>query len=189
MNKITVFNFVSLDGFFAGPHGEIDWFKSIKPDKEFDEYSRGNAEGESILIFGRTTYDMMKSYWPTAQAVKDEPAMAKKLDFGAKMVFSKKLKKAVDGDNWKNTTLFNEINPAEIRKFIRKKNKGAVILGSGSIVAQFANLGLIDEYTLVVAPVVLGAGKSMFKGVKKTGLKLLEAKPFKNGVVLLKYGL
>jgi dihydrofolate reductase len=105
------------------------------------------------------------------------------------MVFSKKLKKAVDGDNWKNTTLFNEINPAEIRKFIRKKNKGAVILGSGSIVAQFANLGLIDEYTLVVAPVVLGAGKSMFKGVKKTGLKLLEAKPFKNGVVILKYGL
>lgn len=189
MNKIAVFNFVSADGFFAGPHGEIDWFKSIKPDRQFESYNMKGASGESILIFGRTTYEMMKSHWPTAKAMKDEPEMAKKLDFDTKLVFSKTLKKVEACDNWKNITIFNEINPAEIRKFIRKENKGAVILGSGSIVAQFANLGLIDEYTLVVVPVVLGAGKSMFEGVKKTGLKLLEAKPFKNGVVILKYGL
>ena len=62
-----------------------------------------------------------------------------------------------------------------------------MILGSGSIVAQFANLGLIDEYTMVVVPVVLGAGKSMFEGAKKAEMKLLSARPFGNGVVVLKY--
>lgn len=188
MNKITVFNFVSLDGFFSGPNGGIDWFKSIKPDREFEAYSMKNAGGESIMIFGRKTYDMMKSHWPTAQAIKDDPEMAKKLDFDTKLVFSKKLGEAGEGDNWKNITLFSGIDPARIREFIRNENKGAVILGSGSIVAQFANLGLIDEYTLVVVPVVLGAGRSMFEGVKKTGLKLLEEKPFNNGVVMLRYG-
>ena len=183
MGKIGVFNFVSVDGFYAGSNGDISWFKSVGRDKEFDAFTHKSSKSGSTLIFGRTTYDMMKSYWPTKDAIKNDPVMADAVDNSPKIVFSRNIKKVEEGPHWKNITLLREIRSQEIKKI-----KGdATILGSGSIVAQFSKLGLIDEYTLVVVPVVLGSGKSMFTQVKMD-LKLLEAKTFKNGIVILRYG-
>jgi dihydrofolate reductase len=185
MGKISVFNFVSVDGFYAGAHGEIDWFKSIGKDKEFDGYTRKSAKSGGALIFGRTTYDMMKSYWPTAEAIKTDPLMADSVDNSPKIVFSRRLKKVEEGPHWKNITLMKEMNPSVIKRL--KTKSDMTILGSGSIVEQFSRLGLIDEYILIVVPVTLGSGISMFKDVK-IDLKLLESRSFKNGLVLLRYG-
>ncbi len=185
MRKITVFNHVTVDGFFAGPNGEIDWFKVIKKDDEWDKYTHEQSKSGSTLMFGHTTYEMMKSYWPTPDAIRNDPDMAKVVNNSPKIVFSKSLQRVEEGPNWKNITLFHEIKQEEILKL--KEEADMTILGSGAIVQQFANLNLIDEYALVVVPVILGAGKPLFKDVKNMNLKLLEARAFKNGIVLLRY--
>jgi len=187
MRKITVFNHVTVDGFFAGPHGEIDWFKVIKKDDEWDKYTHQQSKSGSTLIFGHTTYEMMKSYWPTPDAIKNDPGMARVVNNSQKIVFSKRLQNVEDKPNWKNIKLFHEIELEEIIKLKEQEGEDFTILGSGTIVQQFANLGLIDEYQLVMVPVILGAGKLLFKDVKKMNLKLLEARVFKNGIVLLRY--
>jgi len=187
MKTISVFNHVTVDGFFAGPHGEIDWFKLIKKDNAFEAYTHQQSQSGGGLMFGRATYEMMKSYWPTPDAIKNDPGMAKVVNNSPKIVFSKTLQSVEEGPNWKNIKLFHEIDPEEIIKLKEQEGKGITILGSGTIVQQFANLGLIDEYLLLVVPVIFGSGKYLFDGVKKMNLKLLEARAFKNGVVLLRY--
>jgi len=188
MRKISVFIHVTVDGFFAGPHGEIDWFKVIKKDDEWEKYTHEQSSGSgNTLIFGHTTYEMMKSYWPTPDAIKNDPGMAKAVNNSPKIVFSRALQNVKEEPNWKNIKIFHEIKPEEIIKLKIEAVADFTILGSGSIVQQFANLGLIDEYHLVVFPIILGAGKSLFKDVKKMNLKLIEAKTFKNGIVLLIY--
>ena len=185
MSKISVFNHISIDGFFAGPNGELDWFYSLPHDDEWYKYTHSQAGTSNTLIFGRTTYEMMKSFWPTPDAIKNDPKMAKAVNESPKIVISKKLKKVAEEPNWKNITLYHEIIPGEIIKL--KKKNDITILGSGSIIQQFANLDLIDEYFLVVVPVILGAGKSFFNNVKKKDLKLIEARSFNNGIVQLYY--
>src|SRR5436853_2059142 len=181
MNKISVFIYVSIDGFFAGSHGEIDWFKEIGHDEEFDSYTHKNAKSGSTLLFGRTTYEMMKSYWPTPQAMSSDPGMAAVMNDSRKIVFSRTLK-SVD---WKNVELRPTIDRDEI--IALKQQSDLTILGSGSVVQQIANLGLIDDYTLVVVPLILGNGKPLFNDVHKTNLALREAKSFRNGIVVLHY--
>jgi dihydrofolate reductase len=185
--KIGVFNHVTVDGFFAGPQGEIDWFKAIGKDDEYERYAHGQSSGGSTLLFGRTTYEMMKSYWPTAAAIQNDPHMAAALNDSPKIVFSKALRSVEEGPHWKNVRLLNDIDPVEIRKLKEQAGGGMTLLGSGSIVQQFANLDLIDEYQLIVVPIVLGAGKPLFHGVRHRNLKLLEARAFKNGLTSLRY--
>ncbi len=185
MKKISVFNHVTADGFFAGPNGEIDWFKVIKKDNEWDAYTHRNARAGDTLVFGNITYEMMKNYWPTPDAIKSDPGMARVVNESPKVVFSSSLGNVEEGPHWKNIRLFHKINPDEIRKL--KEKQDMTILGSGSIVQQFTTLGLIDEYVLVIVPVVLGAGKSLFRDVKTMNLVLLESKTFKNGLVLVRY--
>lgn len=100
MRKISVFDHVTVDGFFAGPHGEIDWFKVIKKDDEWDKHTHEQSKSGSTLMFGHTTYEMMKSYWPTPDAIKNEPGMAAVVNNNPKIVFSKMLK-ALKGSGWK----------------------------------------------------------------------------------------
>ena len=187
MRKITVFNNVSVDGFFAGPHGEIDWFKVIRADAEYDAFTRRNSQSGGVLMFGHTTYDMMRAFWPTAEALKSSPDMAEIMDSSPKIVFSRALQSVEEEPRWKNITLFHEIRPEEIIKLKEQAGNDLTILGSGTIVQQLADLGFIDEYALVVVPVLLGSGKPLFKDVKSRNLKLLEAKSFKNGIVWLRY--
>jgi dihydrofolate reductase len=185
MGAIHVFNHISIDGFFAGPNGEIDWFYAVPHDDEWHRYTHSQAGTGSTLIFGRSTYELMKSFWPTEEAIKMDPGMANSVNNSPKIVFSKTLKSIEEFPNWKNIRLMNEINKDEITKI--KKEEDITILGSGSIIRQLANLELIDEYFLVVVPVILGAGKSFFKDVKKTNLELVDVKSFNNGIVLFHY--
>jgi len=187
MGQVSAFVHVTIDGFFAGPHGEIDWFKVIRKDDEYDAYTHEQSQSGNTLIFGRTTYEMMKSYWPTPEAIKADPAMAEAVNKSPKLVFSRKLRSVEEGPNWKNVELVHGIEPKDIRK--RKESGGAfTILGSGTIVQQFSNQGLLDEYALVIVPIVLGSGRRLFEDVRQTDLELLESRLFKNGLVVLRYG-
>ena len=159
MRKIIVFNLITVDGFFAGPKGEIDWHNY---DDEMGRYSVAQMKSLGMLIFGKTTYEMMAGYWPTPDGIKSEPVVAGIMNSIPKLVFSKTLKAQNGGD--------------------------IAIFGSGTIVQQFTNLGFIDEYRLIVNPVILGSGKPLFKNAKeRLKLKLLSTRMFENGNVLLRY--
>lgn len=188
MGRLTAFEHVTVDGFFAGPHGEIDWFKSIRKSDDYDAYTHEQAGSRSTLIFGRTTYEMMKSYWPTPEAIKSDPRMAEVVNESPKLVFSRTLRSVEEGPNWKNIELVHELDPADIRKRKEKAGIDFTILGSGSLVQQFANHGLLDECALVIVPILLGAGRPLFKDVRTTDLKLEESRSFKNGLTVLTYG-
>jgi len=181
MRKILVSNRVTVDGFFAGPNGEIDWHVV---GEEFNETAIDQLNSVDTLLFGRVTYQLMADYWPTPPALRDDPIVAGKMNSLSKIVFSRTLAKV----DWENTRLVNEINPAEIRKMKQQSGKDMVIFGSGSLVSNFSQSGLIDEYRIFINPVILGSGKPLFQGIKdRLHLKLLSTKIFKTGLVLLQY--
>lgn len=185
MGTISVFDHVTVDGFFAGPNGEIDWFKAIKQDDDYDAYTHDQSSSGNTLVFGRTTYEMMKSFWPTPDAIKMDPEMARVMNESPKIVFSRTLESVEEGPNWKNITLIHEIDRDAV---LALKEKGDLtILGSGTIVQQFANLGLIDQFQLAVVPVVLGSGKRLFEDVRETTMKLEDSRSFGNGLVVVTY--
>jgi dihydrofolate reductase len=185
MSTISVFIHLSADGMFAGPNDEIDWFHDVPKDDEHDQYSHQQAQTGHALLFGRKTYEMMKSYWPTEQAIKTDPRMAEVMNNSRKIIVSKTLKSVEEGPNWKNLELIREIDRDQISKL--KESVDITTLGSGSVVQQLANLGLIDEYQLTVVPIILGSGKPLFKDVRKMKLNLADSKRFKNGLLVLKY--
>jgi dihydrofolate reductase len=186
MRKIAAFTNVSVDGYFAGPNGEIDWFKGS--DDEEKAFTLEATKQSATLIFGRTTYEMMAGYWPSPDAVRNDPVIAGVMNRSPKIVFSKTMKPVKDGPVWKNVTVLQEINPEEIRGMKKKAGGDMVILGSGLIVQQLSNHGLLDEYQLMVHPVILGSGKYLFSGVNRMNLKLNELRTFESGKVFLRYG-
>jgi dihydrofolate reductase len=184
MQKLIVFNNITLDGYFTGENGDFNWGYQARPDKEFDAFVAGNAGGGGTLLFGRVTYEMMAGFWPTPLAMKRYPVVAKGMNANPKVVFSRTLEKA----GWNNTKLVKSDPAAAIRKMKKAPGKGMAILGSGSLVAQLAPKGLIDEYQIVVNPVALGKGRTMFEGSPvKLALKLSESRVFRNGKVFLRY--
>ena len=181
MRKVILFNLVTLDGFFAGPNGEIDWHNV---DEEFNEFANDQLNSTDGLIFGRVTYQLMASYWPTEAAITDDQIIANKMNTLPKIVFSKTLEKA----EWNNTKLIKGNIAEEISKLKRQPGKDLFVFGSADLASTLTNLGLIDEYRIIVSPVVLGNGKPLFKGIKdKLHLKLVNTKTFRSGNVLLYY--
>ena len=185
MRKLIVSDYVSLDGFIAGPDGEIDWFVW---DEEMAEYSRDLLSSIDTLLFGRVTYDVMAGYWLAASPPTEDPIIIDAMNNLPKIVFPRTLERA----DWKNTALVKQINKEEILKMKQSRqgqDKDMVIFGSGSLVSAFSRLGLIDEYQIIVNPVVLGRGKPLFKDIReRINLKLLKTKTFSsNGNVVLYY--
>jgi dihydrofolate reductase len=181
VRKVNAFNFVTLNGYFEGPKGDISWHKH---GAEESEYAMEGLKSGGTLLFGRVTYEMMASYWPTPDAIKNAPIVADGMNNAEKIVFSRTLKKV----EWNNARLVKDNIVEEIKKMKRMSGKDMTLLGSGSILTQFAEHGLIDEYQIMVDPVVLGEGTAIFKGIKhKLDLKLTMTRTFKSGVVLLCY--
>jgi dihydrofolate reductase len=155
-----------------------------KHDAEWNAFVSGNASGSGVLVFGRKTYELMASYWPTPMALQNSPVVAKGMNEMPKIVFSRTLDKA----SWNNTKLVKGDLAAEVRKLKKGPGPDMVILGSGSIVSQLAQQNLIDEYQLAVSPIVLGKGRTLFEGVKeKLNLKLTNSRAFGNGTVFTCY--
>lgn len=183
MRKLLVFNSVTVDGYFTDKNNDMSWAHA-QADPEWNEFVAGNAKSGGELVFGRVTYQMMESFWPTPAAANSFPEVAEGMNKSPKVVFSRTMDKA----SWNNTRLLKGDLVDEVRKLKEESGDGLVLMGSGSIVAQLAPAGLIDEYQMVVNPLVLGDGKTMFEGVKeKIKLTLTDSRTFKNGNVLLSY--
>lgn len=176
---------ISLDGFAAGPNGELDW---ISYDEELEKYAEEVVRTVGAPLYGRVTYQMMESYWPTVltnpAATRHEIEHARWVENIPKIVFSKTLEKV----EWNNTTLIKDNIAAEITKLKQQPGKDLVIFGSPGLAHTLMRLDLIDEYRLTVNPVILGSGMPVFKDLKDRGeLKLLNTKTFGSGVIALHY--
>ncbi len=181
MRRLTVFNLVTLDGYFAGQGGDISWHNV---DAEFQELAKAVSHSGNTLLFGRVTYELMASFWPTPEAIRTDPIVASGMNKAEKIVFSRTLEKV----GWNNTRLVKTDMAAEVRRLKQGPGKDLTVLGSGSIVAQLAQEGLIDEYNILLNPVAIGKGKTMFEGVRdRLTLKLTKTRVFGNGNVLLTY--
>ena len=184
MRKLIVFNHVSLDGYFTDAKGDMSFARNDRQDAEWDAFVASNASGGGTLLFGRITYELMASFWPTPFAAESMPVVAERMNNLPKVVFSRTLDKA----SWNNTKLVKSDMTGEIRRMKKELGEDMVIFGSGSIVSQLAQEGLIDEYQIVIDPVALGKGRTMFDGIKdKLPLKLKKTRAFGNGNVLLCY--
>jgi dihydrofolate reductase len=182
MPKLVVYNAMSIDGYFTDANGDMSW--AHKRDPEWQAFVSENASGGGQLLFGRVTYDLMASFWPTPLAAQSNPIVVERMNNLRKFVFSTTLEKA----SWNNTTLLKGDLSTEVRKLKQAPGPDIVIMGSGSIVAQLADAGLIDEYQIVLNPLVVGNGRTLFEGVKrKLPLKLARSRPFGNGNIVLFY--
>jgi dihydrofolate reductase len=194
MRRIVTFDHVTADGYFAAPDGNLSW---VVQDEEVGKAGMAGMPGCDAILFGRRTYEMFAAFWP--HALDDSPAapnphgpgrspqmraMAVWLNETPKLVFSRTLTDVT----WKGSRLLREIDAAEIEALKRQPGKDMIMFGSGSIASQLTDLGLIDEYQLVVSPLFLGSGRALLGAVSKSvRLELLEAKPFASGNVMLRY--
>ncbi len=181
MRKLYLFNMVTLDGFFEGINHELDWHNV---DDEFNDFAIDQLNGTDLLLFGRVTYEMMAGYWPTPEATKDDPIVADKMNSLPKIVFSRTLEKA----GWTNATLIKGKIAEEVLRLKQLPGKEIAIFGSSELALTLIHHRLIDEFRIIVNPVVLGAGKPLFRGIDiRLNLQLLKVKEFASGNVLLCY--
>jgi dihydrofolate reductase len=181
MAKLILFNMVTLDGYFEGRNADISWHNV---DEEFNEFAIAQMKTAATLMFGRKTYELMESYWPTNEAINDDPVVAAMMNNFDKIVFSKTLGKA----GWNNTRLIKENLLEEVKKLKSKPGKDVLILGSADLSSTLIKHRLIDELRVIINPVILGNGTPLFKNIdEKTDLQLLKTKVFGNGNVLLSY--
>jgi dihydrofolate reductase len=181
---------ITLDGYLSGPHCELDW--------HFERWNRSMGEklmlelskADTVLL-GRTTYLAMAQYWTGKEmdpfCPREDIAFAAMLNNYPKFVFSNTLEKA----QWRNSRILKGNVKTEIRKLKKVQpgqEKGIMVYGSGLLVRELVQLGLIDEYHLWVHPVLLGNGKALFSSItNKHSLQLQEVQRFSSGVVLLQY--
>ena len=185
MRKIVLFMHTSLDGFVAGPNGEMDW---INVDDDMFEYAGKQTDEADIALYGRVTYQMMESYWPTAgdqpNATKHDKQHSSWYNKVAKVVLSK----TMQGVNLANVNIISNNVPNEIIKLKQATGKNILIFGSPTAAHSLMAENLIDDYWLFVNPILLGEGIPMFKGIRdRTKLKLVATNTFSSGVVCLNY--
>ncbi|HVW58670.1 MAG TPA: dihydrofolate reductase family protein [Puia sp.] len=181
MRKLVIFNFTTLNGYFEGPGRDISWPRQGEEESRFAAESVGQG---GVLLFGRVTFEHMAAYWPTPLAQQQSPAVAEGMNKAEKIVFSRTLKKT----DWENTRIIHEDLATAVRGLKQTPGKDMCVLGSGTIITQLADAGLIDEYQFMVNPVALGNGTPTFKGLQhKLDLQLVSSRIFKSGVILLSY--
>lgn len=175
----------SLDGFVAGSNGEMDW---INVDEEMFDYAGNRTNESDIALYGRVTYQMMNSYWPTAadkpNATKHDIEHSTWYNGVTKVVVSKTLKSA----DLVNTKIISENLSSEIRKLKSGTGKDIIMFGSPMLSHLLMEENLIDNYWLFVNPILLGQGIPLFKRINHSRkLRLITSKVFPSGVVCLHY--
>lgn len=182
--KLFLFMMVSLDGYFEGRGHDLSWHNV---DREFVKFAIEQTGSVGTILFGHKTYKLMESFWPTDKA-RDDPKTAELINKTPKIVFSHNLLKVYETEKWKNVRIFHKVDPQEINKLKKENSKDMAIFGSNNLAVGLAEKNLIDEFRIMVNPVVLGKGTPLFYGVKKKfNLKLIKIREFKNGNVLLYY--
>jgi dihydrofolate reductase len=170
---------VTLDGFMSGPNGELDWHFPLWSE-EMSRYACDQLRMMDTILVGRITYETMAAYWPSAPG----DAFADMMNSYPKIVFSKTLQQAP----WKNSRIIHKNVEGEILKLKQQKGQDMIIYGSGNLLSTLTTMGLIDEYRIWIHPVAIGVGHPLFTDIKaKLGLRLVNAKLFDSGVIVLYY--
>ena len=180
MKKISVVNWISVDGIFSGPDGDTNWFTQ---DDEMEQDNLRELPQSDTIIFGRKTFEMMAAFWPTPGAQKEMPRIAEYMNEAQKHTFSKTVKSSP----WEHSFFHTDINTDAVEEIKQKAQGDIVVLGSGEICKALHQLRLIDEYTILLDPQILGNGKVFFKDFDATMLELLNSKVYKSGTVRLVY--
>ena len=181
MRKVILFNMVSLDGYFEGQNHDINWHRV---DEEFDQFAIEQLNTAGALIFGRVTYQLMADFWPTPDALETDPIVAERMNALPKVVFSRTLESV----EWNNTRLMKGDAAVEVSKLKQQPGNDLFVFGSADLAATLIQNGLIDEFRIIVNPVVLGSGTPMFKDMLGLlHLDLIKTRIFRNGNVLLYY--
>jgi dihydrofolate reductase len=183
VRKIFSFQVTSVDGYYEGPNQEFDW---PVIDEEFNQFALQQLDEADTLLFGRVTYQLMASYWPTPAAEQDDPKVTAKMNELAKLVVSRTLEDPTPA--WAGTRLIRDDVAGELTKIKQQPGDDIVIMGSSDLTVSLLEEGLVDEVRIMVNPVVLGDGKSLYRTARgRIGLTLLRARPFNSGNVLLYY--
>jgi dihydrofolate reductase len=187
MRDIITTTWVSLDGFIAGPGGEMDWVGE-NYDQAMGRYETDLIAAADTLLLGRVTYQSFAGSWPhvpdNPDASEGEKGYARLLNAMRKIVFSRTLEQA----EWNNSLLRKALVPAEIEQLKSEPGRAILVYGSASLVQALTDYGLVDEYQVLVHPLILGGGKALFQGVKGcTKLRLVDSKTHPSGVVVLCY--
>jgi dihydrofolate reductase len=181
MRTLASFIFTSLDGFYEGPNAEIDW---PIVDEEFKDFAIRQLDEADTLGFGRATYEHMAAYWPTDQAQANDPAIASLMNTKPKLVFSTALEHA----DWSDTTVIGGDAVERIDEVKASPGGELLVLGSAHLTASFAAAGALDELRIMVCPIVLGQGRSLFEHLKnRVALQLVDVRRFDSGNVVLSY--
>lgn len=191
MKKLVLSTHVTLDGFAAGPGGELDWHFSHWND-EMEEAMAEQLSTVDTILAGRVTYEVMASYWPAAAA--DPEGRRKDVQFAewmnrtTKIVFSRRLSQAdIKAMGWNNTWLIKGNIIDKMARLKMETGKDILVWGGVSLMQTFIESGIVDEYNIWIAPVILGRGRSLFPDPATLDLELVKTKTFTNGVVLLSY--
>jgi dihydrofolate reductase len=182
--RLFVSMVVSLDGYIEGPNRELDWF--VDGDPQFEQYADEMIDSVGLALYGRRSYELMLGYWPNAEVNPRSPvdlAFARKMNALPKVVLSSSLKRA----EWTNTTIVSENVKERISALKQQPGKPIVAWAGASLVSTLTRLDLVDEYRLIVCPVVLGAGTPYFAGEPKPKLKLVRTTQLGGNVVVLCY--
>jgi dihydrofolate reductase len=172
---------VTLDGYYEGPNGEFDW---PNVDDEFNEFAISQMNDVDTLLFGRATYENMASYWPTPAAVEGDPVIADRMNTIPKIVFSGTL----DTADWENTRLVKDGAAETIAELKQQLGGDLAFFGSPTLTAGLIEQGLVDELRVMVHPILLGAGKSLFGTLsRRVAVELQRTTVFHSGNVLLVY--
>lgn len=185
MKRLVSFMHISLDGYVADKNGGMDW---ILIDEEMFDYAAERTREADTALYGRITYELMESYWPTAA---DQPHPTKHdIEHSqwykgvAKVIVSKSMK----GTQLANTTIVSDNLPNEIRQLKQQNGKEIIMFGSPTLTHSLMEENLVDDYWLFVNPILLGEGSRYFKNLKDSiQLELMTSKSFASGVVCLHY--
>jgi dihydrofolate reductase len=178
MRKLMMWNLISLDGFFEGTGSwTLDWLHEIWSEDQ-QRFSLEQLRPADMLLFGRVTYEGMAAYWQSAQG-----EVADFMNSLPKVVFSRTLDRA----EWNNTKLAKDDVASSVRELKRQGDGNMFVFGSAALCTTLMEQGLFDEYRIGVVPIVLGSGKPLFGRNLRLKLKLLEARPFGSGCVVLRY--
>ena len=181
MAALAAFISLSLDGCYADANSDMSWAHTQDPEQA--EFTASNARGGGRLVLGRVTYEMMKAFWPTPAAAEMMPDVAAGMNAMPKTVFSRSLKSS----DWRNVEMAQDDLVTELAR-LKGEDLDMTILGSGSIIAQAATAGLLDELQVMLVPVTLGAGKRLFDGIPRSLAWVREeARQFGNGNMFLRY--
>ena len=186
MRKVFVQEFVSIDGRASGPNGSTDFVPAAtKGDQSFGDRQMGFIDSIDTMLLGRVTYEMFAGFWPNVTEGEDKP-FADKLNHLQKVVFSRTLDRAPWG-TFEPGRVVSGSATDEVATLKRAGGKDMVIWGSLSLARSLMDANLVDEYQLVVCPVVLGEGKSLFTEKQQRDFELVDTRSFDHGTVLLSY--